>query len=64
MPRKKLTLQILLLLDELVHVLLDSEPHLLIVGFQFSVLPKEILIQISPSIVAFLWKKRKNLKFS
>ena len=51
---KKLTFEVLDLLHQLVHVLLDPGLEPLVVSGQLLVLKKELLIQLGPGAVAFL----------
>ena len=44
-------------MDQPVHVVLHPNPHLLMFGFEFPVLPKEILVQVGAGVVALLQKR-------
>ena len=58
-PKEKLTLQILVPGNQLVVVLQDSTLQLALVRFQLAMVPKEILVESSPKVVAVLWKRKK-----
>ena len=55
--KEKLTFQIHLLLNKFVHIFFDSHLQLSVISLQLSVVPKEILVQPCPSVVAVRWKK-------
>ena len=60
LPREKPTFHILLILDKLVHVVLDAHPNLLVLCLQLPMLPKEILVQMGSSVVALLQKGNRQ----
>ena len=57
MSKEELTLQIQLLLNKFVHIFFDGPLQLSVVSLQLPIIPKEILVQPCPGVIAFLWKK-------